>query len=712
MTSPLLPLRYALRGALVGLTLIAASCGGGDSFEVTEFANIAVDPGAVELIVGSIPVGQSTERDVRITNSGQIDLEIRSIRLEYDPVSPEEAEGGPALQLAGVPAEGTLVAPLGSPSAEASDRVNFRVVFKRYDNAARSGRLIIESNDREDPALEVEVTVREGQPVMIVLPDVVEFRSVRAGETPRVDVTLSNTGNSPLRVNRLVLLGDEVFSLALADQIFEVNELINFDPPLEIGPQQSSSLQVQFAPRDELPAQARLVIFANTENALDGFEVPVLGNDSGPCIEVSPKKVNFGAKLKGGTVSEIPVSITSCGEDALEISEARLSTADDADIPDLAAAEVTESSDHFELDFTGVTADDAPPADDAPWTIAVNATEDLLVRYTTPDRESPKDENGLPLPDRGFIVLKTNAFREYVSIEVTGFSVPVICPTAIIDIEEGNDVIPQTTLHLDGTNSLATNGAITDYQWSVQQPPGSVGTFIPTDTFPQPVFEVNAAGEYIFQLVVRDASGQESCEPATEVVTVIPDEALHVELLWTTPGDPDEFDEGPRKGTDLDLHFVHPFAGGQDLDLDGVPDGYFDDPFDCFWYNPHPDWENVDPNVDDNPGLDRDDTDGGGPENMNLNVPADGVVYKVGVHYWQDPTSAEFPSGFGPTEATVRVFVFGEERWKREGVSLVEKDMWEAATIAWPEQTIEPIAGSGPDGVKIIPNYVNPFFLD
>ena len=184
-----------------------------------------------------------------------------------------------------------------------------------------------------------------------------------------------------------------------------------------------------------------------------------------------------------------------------------------------------------------------------------------------------------------------------------------------------------------------------------------------------------------------------------------------MELLWHTPGDPNEFDEGPQAGTDLDLHFVHPYAGGQDLDNDGNPDGYFNDPFDCFWYNPHPDWGTVDPNLDDNPGLDRDDTDGAGPENMNLNVPENDMVYKVGVHYWQDPKSQQFPNGFGPSEATVRVFIFGTEVWKKSDVELNEKDMWEVTTISWPDQTVKPVFGDGPGGLKIIPDYNNPFFL-
>ena len=95
---------------------------------------------------------------------------------------------------------------------------------------------------------------------------------------------------------------------------------------------------------------------------------------------------------------------------------------------------------------------------------------------------------------------------------------------------------------------------------------------------------------------------------------------------------------------------------------------------------------------------------------MNLSVPEDGITYKVGAHYWKDPKSPDFPMGFGPSLATVRVYIFGQEVWKKEDVNLVEKDMWEVCEISWPEQTFKPIFGNGPGGLKIIPNYNNPFF--
>jgi hypothetical protein len=210
--------------------------------------------------------------------------------------------------------------------------------------------------------------------------------------------------------------------------------------------------------------------------------------------------------------------------------------------------------------------------------------------------------------------------------------------------------------------------------------------------------------------------------PAEVEVFVNPDEAIHIELLWNTANDPDQTDNGPIAGADLDLHFAHPLAvGGFDGDGDGQPDGWFDLPFDTFWYNEQPNWGSIDPAVDDDPSLDRDDTDGAGPENVNLNIPENNTRYKVGVHYWKD-------HGFGPSFVTVRVFIFGVLVFELTDVELVNHDMWTVTHIEWPPTNGKPPelvkvcsgttttcasdaeCGGSKCGLRISPNYQHPFY--
>jgi hypothetical protein len=201
---------------------------------------------------------------------------------------------------------------------------------------------------------------------------------------------------------------------------------------------------------------------------------------------------------------------------------------------------------------------------------------------------------------------------------------------------------------------------------------------------------------------VWDEANAESCVVAERQVQVTADEAIHIELVWDTPNDPDQTDEGPEAGADPDLHFLHPWATGLDVDEDGAPDGWFDIPFDTFWNNPQPDWGVRDDGADD-PGLDRDDTDGAGPENINLDLPEVGVTYRVGVHVWND-------HGFGPSIATVRVYVDGILVYETAGTPIVHHDLWEICTIAWPSGTVTPTT-DGAGGPKITPDYEHPLYL-
>ena len=224
--------------------------------------------------------------------------------------------------------------------------------------------------------------------------------------------------------------------------------------------------------------------------------------------------------------------------------------------------------------------------------------------------------------------------------------------------------------------------------------------FLPFANYPNPQFEVNVAGQYTFSLTVEDETGAKSCEPATANVLVIPSQTIHIELLWDTPLDPDQTDEGPEAGSDLDLHFAHAYASGPDVDGDGEPEPWFDQPFDCFWFNPSPEWGSFTSGTEDNPSLDRDDEDGAGPENLNFNLPESGVTYTVGVHYWND-------HGYGDSTATIRIYIGSEVTYEKD-LLMKEKDMWEVATIEWPSGEVTPIG----DGEYIIPDFINPFFYN
>ncbi len=247
----------------------------------------------------------------------------------------------------------------------------------------------------------------------------------------------------------------------------------------------------------------------------------------------------------------------------------------------------------------------------------------------------------------------------------------LLTPCPAIRVTEGDTVAPRTKLHLIGSDPAVTAA---EYQWRVDAPPGNTSRLLPSASVADPTYEANVVGPYAFHLTATDADGN-SCT-SHQLVRVIGDTAIYVELLWHTPGDLDESDEGSQLGSDLDLHFAHPFASGPDLDHDGEPDPWFHDLFDCFWSNDHPNWGSIDPAANDNPALGREDGDGAGPEAISLAVP-ENVCYRIGVHAFTD-------HGFGESFATLRIFLSGTLAFEAADVRLDKRDLWTVTDLCWP----------------------------
>jgi len=105
---------------------------------------------------------------------------------------------------------------------------------------------------------------------------------------------------------------------------------------------------------------------------------------------------------------------------------------------------------------------------------------------------------------------------------------------------------------------------------------------------------------------------------------------------------------------------------------------------DCFYANRTPDWGAAGAVA--NPTLDRDDTDGNGPENTTINMSPASGTYTVGVHYYcQHSLGSGAAAGDGPTEGTVRVYCGGALIATYTGLSLDRTDRWlDVATVDYP----------------------------
>lgn len=226
---------------------------------------------------------------------------------------------------------------------------------------------------------------------------------------------------------------------------------------------------------------------------------------------------------------------------------------------------------------------------------------------------------------------------------------------AIVTNAESDTVVPQTSLQLSAEG--LPEGAV-GYRWSVIQPEGSASVFRPSAFVLTPSFELNVAGTYTFILEVFDGEGR-LVGTARYTMVVVPVADLHISLTWHTPNDPDETNTGNEVGSDLDLHVLRTDLGGN----------WFDTVHDTYWDAP----SHHDPFGPPRPTLDRDDTDGAGPENVNL-TSLSGATYAVGVHYWDD-------HDFGSSFVTIRIYLRGQlvEEWSH--VELEPRDLWHSHHI-------------------------------
>ncbi len=686
------------------LILFGVACKSGGS--VADFSTIEVNPAValVEVDVGTVAIGGFLDYTFLVTNTGKNkDLRISAIRLEldYTPTSMESADPeGRAFQLLTLPAIPATVTPTGMARSDAPDTIAFSVRYRKFDDdLPRKARVIIENDNSSDFTRRSLVitfqTVRKS--AVLSVPATLDFGQVHAGEAPEREITLQNIGSSDLYIDWFNFQGGVFFTLNAGEIQMNGDQTRNnvpLDPPLLIEAGKGVVWTMAFAPENDAPAQAKLVIHpTNDPDAPEGRQVEILGNTNGPRLCVEPNPVEFGGKVIM-SAARINVRMTSCGTTPLTITDISL----------------VDSSPDFEILFDQLPGGVGPTAA-APLNIAPNAFETLAVQFT-PDQKNPADPGtGKPIADVGTIVIASNSFTDRTQVEVTGFGVDAECPQPVIAIEEGEEVEPQTVLHLHGEQSQASTGGIISYGWTVQQPPDNMFNLQPSNDYQSPTHQANVAGEYQYCLDVCDAlhcSSDPDCNTTVcKTVTVVPQQAIHVELTWSTPGDPDPFNEGPDAGADMDLHFTHPFATGPDLDQDGAPDGWFDMSWDCFWYRPRPEWESVNPNVHDDPRLDRDDTDGAGPENVNLDVPVQGRVYRIGVHYWDS-------HNYGYSYPRVKIYIWGtlvyDRNLESEDRKMSECDLWEVATITWDVlPVIEEI--KRPDGSpKITKAYQNPAF--
>ena len=671
--------------ALAALALTACSSsdsnnggsGGSGGIVTGDSARINTDP-PDRITFSNVVVGAAelAFAQVMIQNNGKEDLVVRSIDVVESDSNPEFSIAYQVPRFRTGDREGEKMADvLDEELCESAANFHltsdvpcfFFLLYEPTDRAPDFGSIRIESNDPVvgEKVIQIE-TLGSGPQIALIPPENIVFEDVLQGSKQTKPLLIKNVGTADLKVTDIELVNNANGDFSIAYNADSPHASL----PADLAPQEDTDVimvDVTYQP-SRAGNDAGQIRVRSTDDARPEVVLDLVARSIFPCVQVTPLAIDFRQVLIGSS-EEVTVDVANCGNADLEVSSVQL---------------VDGTSTDFELvepmleGLDDACLSDREAACTGTVTIGGNASKSFLVRY------APTDEGA----DGGRIQLTTNV-KDSATVEVNLFGrgtdnrPPECLAEARIsgaqewgtypDEDQLLETIPLKTIELRATGSHDADGSIQAYKWQVvSRPEDSTAQIAPHEGAPEATFFLDLAGEYIFELEVTDNYGATSRPNCQVVVKAIPDEDIHIQLVWDTPADPDQTDTGFGAGSDMDLHLLHPLGD------------WFCAPRDTYYANPNPDWAVPFDGTDD-PSLDIDDTDGAGPENINLNHPENNRVYRVGVHYFND-------HGYGPSFVTVRIFIQGVLRFELANKRMGGTDQfWDVGTIAWPAGHITPI---------------------
>ena len=376
-----------------------------------------------------------------------------------------------------------------------------------------------------------------------------------------------------------------------------------------------ASLEVTFLPDNYLEYADTLLLTSDDPDFPDGLEVPVTGigvDAPTPDIEVSSESLDFG-QVAEGAVGTAWFDIQNVGDASLLVDTTNQS----------GSGAFSVQSDIF-----GAT---LAPGD--------STTVVVLYNPTTSDGDSGD-----------LTILSNDPDEPEITVHFVGNG-GTEAEYPIAAISGPASTAPLDHVNLDGSASYDPSGSeIVAYHWQlVSQPTGSTTELDDSAAEDQADIFLDLAGDYRVELQVENEIGLKSA-PAVWTTDAIPSDRIHLEMSWDT------------SETDIDLHLVN-----------GDPSLFFDNNEDACYCNPNPDW-GTSASTDD-PTLDLDDVLGFGPENINIEEPADGD-YWVMVHFFD-----------GNEASNVKVKLYLDGTFDSEYDAVMERnEVWQLGYVRWPDR--------------------------
>ncbi|MEL6177716.1 MAG: choice-of-anchor D domain-containing protein [Myxococcota bacterium] len=621
--------------------LLAAACSerSGGGFVASEPKSLVVNPPAH--VFETVRLGQPSSTTCIVVNaSPQADtsVEIVGLRLEASDDFAVSCDRGEAFTLGG------------------GQRAVCEVTFTPTTVQAQTGRLVVDSIS-DTPSVVFSFQTPRLEPRIEAAPPVLTL-SAPDGQTHTDQVQIRNVGSAPLTITDVALVsGIEVFSAQVVSPTSVSEAGIVLEPYGTHGDGEGDDddvlvVEVTYAPQVTGSDEGLLVVTSNDpEHPTLGIDLD--GSSASPCILATEgTDLDFGDGFIG-TAQARTVTLLNCGTATLIITQVEPGE-------QTAMLDDTGAEGVFLIDLGEGVAASSDGALETPIQVEPGDTFNFVVLY------APLDE-GL---HRGSFRIHSNATQTPLPMETFGRAIRAECPVAIASatlIGESNppaqeiQARPLDTVVLDGLASWSAQGRVVEWQWSlVEHPDGARPIILPTEPGQAELF-LALPGRYQIELRILDEQGQLSCEPSTITVLVVPKRLRYTQLVWNNPDDPNQSD---LQGSDVDLHFVKMGSGR-----------WSEAPYDTFYQNTSPDWG------PEQPSLDRDDTNGAGPEQITLDDPLACTWYAIGVHHYR--------AQFGTAYATVRVYLNGLPVFEYLNKPLQRTgDWWDVARLHWPTGTI------------------------
>ncbi|MCA9521507.1 MAG: choice-of-anchor D domain-containing protein, partial [Myxococcales bacterium] len=271
---------------------------------------IQVAPGIIDF--GAVEINKSKNVSVSIKNIGTQDLVISNASLSID-----------------TPKSVTIVnPPSGALTIKPSETSTLELQFAPTTVEELQGTLVLDSNDFDEPRLQVKIKGHTAAPRLQVVPPSIDLGLVAQGLTKTGTVTLFNAGELPLDVSSVTLVNPT------APTELSIVENNAFGPtsstptPGTLQPGQSVQVDVSFTNNGGSSGSetATLRVASNDPTAAE-IDVPVKVTRGGqPNCEIAlvPEVLNFGI-VPRGSFKDLPVNIYNKGSGFCTFKSAKIS---------------------------------------------------------------------------------------------------------------------------------------------------------------------------------------------------------------------------------------------------------------------------------------------------------------------------------------------------------------------------------------------------